>query len=120
MGMFDTVECFYPLPDTSPRELDDMNRNDDLSGGFQTKSLECTLASYTITKDGNLLREGVLYDYVGHIIFYTNGKMYKMVDSPYMDKGQYRKYSWYEYDAIIIHGKVESIVRIVEEKDKDV
>jgi hypothetical protein len=45
MGMFDWIECKYPLPDGRTVE------------GAQTKDLECNLDHYTITGDGMLWRE---------------------------------------------------------------
>lgn len=48
MGMYDNIECLAPLPDgfagTEPR--------------FQTKSLDCELATYCITADGRLVYVG--------------------------------------------------------------
>lgn len=44
MGMFDDIDCDYPLPDGF----------DGRSAGFQTKSLERMLDQYRITKDGEL------------------------------------------------------------------
>jgi hypothetical protein len=53
MGMFDELTCEYPLPDGEVQE--------DL---FQTKSLDCTLDHYTITKDGRLILHKVRYESV--------------------------------------------------------
>jgi hypothetical protein len=58
MGMFDTVTCEYPLPNTAHQELE-----------FQTKDLECLLDHYTITKAGRLLRRfGALGELTGETI----------------------------------------------------
>jgi hypothetical protein len=46
MGLFDTIYCEYPLPDPRHQELD-----------FQTKSLERLMDTYTITRDGRLVRK---------------------------------------------------------------
>jgi hypothetical protein len=45
MGLFDTVYCEYPLPDPRHQDLD-----------FQTKDFERLLDTYTITRDGRLVR----------------------------------------------------------------
>ena len=45
MGMFDHIRCEYPLPKF--HELQEEV--------FQTKSFECLLDEYTITKDGRLI-----------------------------------------------------------------
>lgn len=45
MGLFDIIECEYPIPDGVHQKLH-----------FQTKDLECLLDHYTITRDGRLLR----------------------------------------------------------------
>jgi hypothetical protein len=45
MGLFDTIKCEYPLPNGLHQELE-----------FQTKDLECSMAHYTITRDGRLIR----------------------------------------------------------------
>lgn len=44
MGMFDYIKCEYPLPDTEAQDSD-----------FQTKDLDCTMAQYTITREGKLI-----------------------------------------------------------------
>ncbi len=44
MGMFDELECEYPLP--HPERQEDV---------FQTKSLDCLMHRYRITRDGQLL-----------------------------------------------------------------
>lgn len=53
MGMYDTIICEYPLPDGYTVKPGD---------SFQTKSLDCLLYEYTITKDGRLFLE--VYDYI--------------------------------------------------------
>ncbi len=45
MGLFDTVECDYLLPDPRHQRLE-----------FQTKDLACCMERYTITRDGRLLK----------------------------------------------------------------
>ncbi len=48
MGMFDEIECQYPLPDNPP----DWVKND----RFQTKNFDNLLDLYTITPEGDLIR----------------------------------------------------------------
>jgi hypothetical protein len=45
LGLYDTVECEYPLPDPRYQDLE-----------FQTKGLEDFFQRYTITRDGRLLK----------------------------------------------------------------
>jgi hypothetical protein len=45
MGLFDTIDCDYPLPDARHQEL-----------AFQTKDLDRLLERYSITKDGRLIK----------------------------------------------------------------
>jgi hypothetical protein len=53
MGMFDELICEYPLPDSAVQ-----------NEVFQTKSLDCTMDRYTITKDGRLILHKVRYESV--------------------------------------------------------
>ena len=53
MGMFDYLKCEYELPDSSVQ-----------NESFQTKSLDSTLANYTITADGRLIHHAVKYESV--------------------------------------------------------
>jgi hypothetical protein len=52
MGMFDTIINRYPLPEDFP----DFARGD--GRRFQTKDLDCELATFEITPDGRLTRTG--------------------------------------------------------------
>ena len=56
MGMFDWVDCKYPLPDGFVLPV---QNNFDL---FQTKDLECFMNRYTITEDGELLLTKIDYE----------------------------------------------------------
>jgi len=47
MGLFDTVNCEYRMPNPAHQDLE-----------FQTKDLECLLDRYVITRDGRLIRRG--------------------------------------------------------------
>lgn len=54
MGMFDYIDCEYPLPDGFG-----------VKEGYQTKSLSRTLSNYLITKDGKLflIQDGIWQTY---------------------------------------------------------
>jgi hypothetical protein len=53
MGMFDTIKCYYPLPDERLQKEE-----------FQTKDLENLLNDYTITEDGLLIHHVKEYELV--------------------------------------------------------
>ena len=57
MGMFDELICEYPLPDG------DVDK-DVQEAIFQTKSLDCAMDRYTITKDGRLTLHKIRYESV--------------------------------------------------------
>ena len=104
MGMFDTLKCEYPLPDA-------IVQND----SFQTKTLECLLDDYTITKDGKLIQHRERHyqssaqdfeiDFHGDLRFYTS-------------KGsrEENNYEWFEYIARFTDGKLQWIKRVDLEK----
>ena len=95
MGLFDTIYCEHPLPDARHQDLD-----------FQTKDLECSLSTYTITQDGRLLRHArggkrgldrdIEWPLHGDLTFYTSIKI----------SGES---VWVEYVARFTHGLVEWI-----------
>ncbi len=97
MGLFDTVHCEYPLPEAAHQDLE-----------FQTKSLESLLDTYTITRDGRLMRHArrrarpgldrdVEWPLHGDIRIYTS------LRSPEGDR------DWVEYVVRFTHGRVEWI-----------
>lgn len=103
MGMFDTIRCEYPLRDKQFQKE-----------SFQTKSLECLLDEYKITKRGRLVLVGsgrrnksdqiVDTEHHGDIRFYTSvGER---------DDGSYE---WVEYEARFTEGTVKWIKRVDEE-----
>lgn len=55
MGMFDDLRCEYPLPDC-PIDAKGLT--------FQTKSLDCVMDFYTITKTGELRHDVWVYESV--------------------------------------------------------
>lgn len=99
MGMFDYIDCKYPLPDKEAQDL-----------GFQTKSLNCTMTKFEINEAGRLIEyrhryaedESEVdsiqlhdYEYHGYLNFYTSTKDNK----------------WYQYKAKFTDGTVVNIVR---------
>ena len=105
MGMFDYIKCEYPLPGASD-ELQDVLQSE----MFQTKSFDCLMDVYNITKEGlltcrkyelddnydkEMFKEDVLIPYHGYIIFYTCLNTF-----------------WYEYSASFVFGKLEKIVQV--------
>lgn len=61
MGMFDYIQCEYPLPDNPPQWVIDAA----LKGEFQTKDTpEPSLETYTITADGRLIHHSMRYESV--------------------------------------------------------
>lgn len=98
MGLFDTIYCEYPLPNPEHQELD-----------FQTKNLECGMDTYTITRDGRLIRRApksgrgpirdIEWPLHGDIRIYTSLRNEDSPDSR----------TWVEYVVRFTHGCVEWI-----------
>ncbi len=97
MGLFDTVHCEYPLPNAAHQDLE-----------FQTKSLESLLDTYTLTRDGRLMR---------HARRGGRGGLDRDIEWPL--HGDIRIYTslrppagereWVEYVVRFTHGRVEWI-----------
>ena len=102
MGLYDTLECDYPLPDARYQDLE-----------FQTKDLDCFLQSYTITRDGRLLKHarGRLLGDSDRITLESDvelpvhGVMLIYAADPDTDHGLV------EYRVRFTHGRVERIQR---------
>jgi hypothetical protein len=61
MGMFDCIQCEYPLPDNPPQWIIDHARN----GECQTKDTPAQfMETFTITADGRLIHHTVRYESV--------------------------------------------------------
>lgn len=99
MGMFDDIQCDYPLPDGL--QLDN----------FQTKSLGCNLDQYKIDSAGQLwinnTQEGstlplswIEYNRTTEIVFYTSTG--SMKDNTY---------EWHQYISLFKQGKLILIER---------
>lgn len=91
MGLYDTIHCSYPLPEANHQDLD-----------FQTKDLERFLGTYTITRDGRLMRHR------------RRGRLELDRDIEWPLHGDLRMYTsldreWIEYVVRFTHGRVEWI-----------
>lgn len=105
MGLFDTVHCEYPLPVSGANDLE-----------YQTKSLDPVMATYRITKEGQLTLENPslfaaenedsterkdapsttpMDDYIGEIRFYSS----------WGSSAQ----SWIEWSAYFVRGKLREL-----------
>lgn len=124
MGMFDYIVCEVELPGNPPEGL-----------SFQTKSLPRTMATYTITKEGRLLK--TRYKRVrlrqGEVPHYTRfwSRMQPIVEHPLMRTIHLKREAldidhhgdiifydylgagkWYEYKARFTNGQLEWIRKI--------
>jgi len=98
MGLFDTIYCEYPLPNPEYQALD-----------FQTKNLDCGMDTYTITRDGRLIRrarKGVRGQ-VGEIECPLHGDIRIYTSLRNEDSPENR--TWVEYVVRFTHGRVEWI-----------
>lgn len=127
MGMFDYITCLYPLPDQ------DFNVVWPENDPFQTKSLECDMDHYTITRDGRIIHHKVRYETVpdeerpyfgkpewdrselarfcGAMRSIPDGDEYlNLTDTIrfYNSKGS----EWFEYSATFVDGKLIDIRRL--------
>ena len=108
MGMFDTVVCQYPLPDTDLREH-----------SFQTKSLDSVLEHYTITPAGRLVyhaeRRELQEDKSAPLGFYM--QVVDVWDEDTEFHGELEIHDsvagvWYEYLVYFADGQVGEIKRV--------
>jgi hypothetical protein len=58
MGLFDEIKCNFPLPDLTNEEAWVQDAT------FQSKSLDPSMDTYTITKEGRLLLHRVTWDII--------------------------------------------------------
>lgn len=73
MGMFDNIECNYPLPLSKELiELEDFNIYE---VEFQTKSFENLMELYIITEEGELFRKKIDYKWVDDDNYFLKGYM---------------------------------------------
>lgn len=134
MGVFDTVECLYPLPEGYEHLQED---------SFQTKSLYSTLDTYTINRKGRLIHHRPQYEEVPEeereyygtekwneksaglgFIWRTFGA-HRLVEMLYHDEEWHgdisiythrgtheeKTFEWFEFTIRFTHGEVEWIRR---------
>jgi hypothetical protein len=73
MGMFDNIECNYPLPIS--KELIELDNFDIYEVELQTKSLDNLMELYVITEDGELFRKKNQYEWVDDDNAFLKGYM---------------------------------------------
>ena len=105
MGMFDTVVCYYPLPDT-----------DLLGHSFQTKSLDSLLENYTITPAGRLIYHAEVrepqQDETAPLGFYLRVVDFWDEDTEFHGELEIHDQigdEWYEYIVHFTYGQLEKI-----------
>lgn len=119
MGMFDDIECKYPLP--QPEDPKGFN------GGiyFQTKDFECLLDIYEIREDGTLWLRKVEYEFEPN----NDSTKFSKLHIPYKEKKSWwepvnttrniKMYTyihsetdydyWIEYEVTFINGKLTKV-----------
>lgn len=108
MGMFDNIECNYPLPITKELlELEDFNIDE---VEFQTKSFENLLELYIISEDGELLRKKSTYEWYDDDEYFLKGYM-KEVSSEIVKETFFGVVEFYCYEQLRkeVNGKVREI-----------
>ena len=131
MGMFDTVECEYPLPGCphSLKEFQTKSFGDGFVGGF--------MDNYTITQDGKLIWHEKTWEYVEekdrpyygkpewkkNPLFRVIGSMKgkSLGDKEIKHHGYINIYTmvgndWWEYDIKFTDGKVTDVERIIRDE----
>jgi len=110
MGMFDYVKSEMILPD----------RNFVTDEYFQTKSLDCLMEHFVITKDGELCRDMWDYEWVDDDNAFLKG-MFKQIDGSYRREyltnhtGTINFYGkapdgiWRDYHATFVDGKITKL-----------
>ena len=112
MGMFDTVVCQYPLPDTG------------LQGhAFQTKSLDSLLEHYTITVAGRLIYHAEVRemqkDESAPLGFYMQVAELWDEDTEFHGELEFHDLiegQWYEYLAYFTHGQLGKLERLTKDE----
>lgn len=101
MGLYDSVECDYPLPDPEYQELE-----------FQTRDFEWVMQRYAITRDGRLLKRAPRPEPGRELIALerdaelpVHGDLLIYAADPATDQGLI------EYRVRFLHGRVERVQR---------
>ena len=102
MGLFDTIECDYPLPNPRHQDLE-----------FQTKDLDCLLDRYSITRDGRLLKHarGGLFEEGERAAIESDVELPMHGDLRMHDLDPDAEQGLVEYVVRFTHGRVEWIRR---------
>jgi hypothetical protein len=109
VGMFDELQCDYPLPGVGVT-----------TGGFQTKDLECSLSRYTITKDGRLVCDKWHYVTVPEHERDHHGLplLRRVIDEPSVDQQYHGALNFYgddgDFTAIFKHGRIVDVIDMCE------
>ena len=108
MGMFDNIQCNYPLPVSE--EMLELENFDIYEVELQTKSLECLLELYNITEEGELIRKKVSYEWVDDDEAFLKGYM-KETSSEEIKENFHGILEFYCYEQLRkeIDGKVKEI-----------
>jgi hypothetical protein len=101
VGLYDSVECDYPLPDPEYQELE-----------FQTRDFEWVMQRYAITRDGRLLKRAPRPEPGRELIALerdaelpVHGDLLIYAADPATDQGLI------EYRVRFLHGRVERVQR---------
>lgn len=117
MGMYDDIICRYPLPGEPPNFCAKEGYR------FQSKSLDCFMATYEITEAGELLQTGEMYgnlekpepvDFHGVLEFYTSNWAALAYGVRFTASGE--DFESVTYEATFVNGKVQSIVETERER----
>lgn len=108
MGLFDNIECNYPLPIS--KELLDVEELNIYEVEFQTKSLENLMELYVITEDGELLRRKNRYEWVDDDDAFLKGYM-EVVSSEDVKENYHGIVEFYFYESYLrdVDGKKKEI-----------
>lgn len=117
MGMFDNIECNYPLPVS--KELLDVEEFNIFEVEFQTKSLENLLELYIITEEGELVRRKAQYDWKDDDSYFLKGYMEKISEQD-IKENFHGILEFYCYESYLrdIGGKKEEITVSVDYEAK--
>jgi hypothetical protein len=97
MGMFDYVQCNYPLPGTTPELFDE----------YQTKCLGCEMKTVTITEDGCLVGYEEFENYTGTVEFYGSTIVASCPSGLYTRNGEDNESA--TFIATFVDGKLTNI-----------
>jgi hypothetical protein len=118
MGMYDHIICRYPLPGEPPSFCAGKGNR------FQSKSLDCFMATYEITEAGELLQTGNMYGdlekpetvaFHGVLEFYDSNWAALAFGVRFTASGE--DFESVTYEATFVNGKVQSIAETERERE---